>query len=352
MEDTRATSRTLACALTLALAGGVIGCDSNLAAEEAEAGAQADVSVMATVGTATISRAEVEDLVASQLRDLDRQRQQVLEQGLEQMVEKKLVELEAAKRGVTVDELMEAEVGSKIGEVTDADVDAFYEENKARIPQPKEQVAGQIRDYLSQQRGAEVRKTLMDGLRASYAVASYLEPLRIEVDTDGFPGKGSEDAPVTIVEFSDFECPFCSRVVPTLERVSERYGDRVRIVFRQFPLDNLHPNARKAAEASLCAEEQGKFWEMHDAMFANQRQLQVAQLKRHAGELGLDTGAFDECLDSGRHAAQVQADVDAGAEAGVTGTPAFLINGRFLSGAQPFEAFEKVIEDELRRAGS
>ena len=174
----------------------------------------------------------------------------------------------------------------------------------------------------------------------------------MDVDTEGFPGKGSEDAPVTIVEFSDFECPFCSRVVPTLDRISERYGDQVRIVFRQFPLDNLHPNARKAAEASLCAEEQGKFWEMHDAMFANQRQLQVAQLKRQAGELGLDTNAFDECLDSGRHAAQVQADVDAGAGLGVTGTPAFLINGRFLSGAQPFEAFEKVIEDELRRAGS
>ena len=130
-----------------------------------------------------------------------------------------------------------------------------------------------------------------------------------------------------------------------------KYGDQVRIVFRQFPLDNLHPNARKAAEASLCAKDQGKFWEMHDSMFENQRQLKVADLKRQAGEIGLESGAFDECLDSGRYADQVQADLEAGTGAGVTGTPAFLINGRFLSGAQPLEAFEKVIDDELARAG-
>ena len=274
-----------------------------------------------------------------------------MERGLDQLIERKLIELEAESRGVSVEELLDSEIGAKVSEVTDEQVDSFYEENKARIPQPKEQVADQIRQYLGQQRGAQLRSELLTQLRSTYAVSTHLEPMRFEVSSKGSPAKGPEDAPVTIIEFSDFECPFCSRVLPTLEQIAEQYGDQVRIVFRQFPLDNLHPRARKAAEASLCADEQGKFWEMHDRMFANQRQLGVDDLKRQAGELGLDSEAFAECLDSGRFAAQVEEDLQAGQRVGVSGTPAFVINGRFLSGAQPFEAFAKVIDDELERSG-
>jgi protein-disulfide isomerase len=169
------------------------------------------------------------------------------------------------------------------------------------------------------------------------------------VTADG-PAIGPANAPVTIVEFTDFECPFCSRVVPTLEQVREKYGDKVRLVFRQFPLD-MHPNARKAAEASLCAQEQGKFREMHDAMFQNQKQLAVNLLQSKAAELGMNAEEFKACLESGKFASRVEADVRAGVAVGVSGTPALFINGRLVSGAVPLEQIIQVIDDELRRKG-
>jgi protein-disulfide isomerase len=135
-------------------------------------------------------------------------------------------------------------------------------------------------------------------------------------------------------------------VIPTLEQVKQNYGDKVRLVFRQFPL-NIHPNAQKAAEASLCANDQGKFWEMHDLMFAAQRQLTVENLKEKAQRLELDTAAFGQCLDSDKYAAQVQADLEAGMQAGVTGTPAMFINGIPISGAVPYEQLAQVIDAEL-----
>ena len=166
------------------------------------------------------------------------------------------------------------------------------------------------------------------------------------------PRKGDPaTAPVTIVEFSEFQCPYCSRVLPTVEKVMEEYGDKVAVVFRDFPLP-MHKEAPKAAEAGHCANEQGKFWEMHDKLFENMRALQVDKLKSYAGELGLDQAKFDECLDSGRHAATVDASMKAGQAAGVRGTPAFFINGQFLNGAQPFENFKKIIDAELKAKGA
>jgi protein-disulfide isomerase len=156
---------------------------------------------------------------------------------------------------------------------------------------------------------------------------------------------------VTIVEFSDFECPYCSRVVPSLDQVVAKYEDSVRLVFRQFPLTSIHAQAQKAAEASLCADEQGRFWDMHDAMFAQQKELAVPQLKELAASLELDGEAFAECLDSSKFAAQVAADLRAGQAAGVSGTPAMFINGRFVNGAVPYETLAAIIDEELARRG-
>ena len=153
------------------------------------------------------------------------------------------------------------------------------------------------------------------------------------------------------MEFSDFECPFCVRVLPTLEQVQEAYGDQVRIVYRQFPLNAIHPNAQLSAEASLCADAQGTFWEMHDAIFAARGKAGPDELKAMAADLGMDSDAFGTCLDSGEFRGQVAADLEAGRQAGVTGTPALFINGRFLSGAQPFDVVSRVIDDELTRVG-
>ena len=194
------------------------------------------------------------------------------------------------------------------------------------------------------------RAALISDLRVKHRARVLLEVDRKEVAEAGSPAKGPVGAPVTIVEFSDFECPFCGRIVPTLKQVEEAYGDQVRVVFRQFPL-NIHPHAQKAAEASLCANDQGKFWEMHDAMFEKQRELGVDQLKAHAAGLGLDADSFGACLDSGKHAQKVASDMSDGAKAGVNGTPALFVNGRFLNGAVPFEAIAKLVDDELARKG-
>ena len=175
------------------------------------------------------------------------------------------------------------------------------------------------------------------------------DALWAKLTASSHPALGPADAPVTIVEFADFECPHCASMFSTLENVKKNYGERVRIVFRQFPLAHIHPNARKAAEASLCAHEQGRFWEYHDSLFVNQRDLTIDALKRRAAQLGLDTAAFNPCLDSGKHAATIENDMDDGDEAGVFSTPTLFINGRMLEGNHPYATIARIIDAELRR---
>ena len=326
----------------------------------APAGAAGGDKVVAKVMGQTVTLAEVEKEAGDQLEQVemqrlscqataDDQRHQVLEAALQKMVQDRLLAAEAKATGVTADDLVKTEVDSKVGEVTAADVDAFYEENKARIRGSKEQVAGQIEQYLAAQKHDEVYGAFIAGLEKKYEVAVMMEPPRREVEATG-PSHGPANAPVTIVEFSDFECPFCSRVVPTLKQVEQNYGDKVRLVYRQFPL-GMHQHAQKAAEASLCANEQGKFWEMHDKMFAQQQALSVDGLKAKAGEIGLDADRFNQCLDTAKYADQIKADVKAGAQAGVSGTPAMFVNGIFVNGAVPYEQLAKMIDEELARKG-
>ena len=176
-----------------------------------------------------------------------------------------------------------------------------------------------------------------------------LEPPRLAIDVGDDPLTGPSDAPVTIVEFSDFQCPACGHAFPTIKRLLQQYQGKIRVVFRDFPL-SIHPQAPKAAEAGNCANEQGKFWEMHDRMFTNQQKLGVADLKAAAAELGLDAQKFNTCLDSGKQAAKWQADVNDGRKYGVSATPTFFINGRIVSGAQPYQNFSEIIDEELGRA--
>jgi protein-disulfide isomerase len=168
-------------------------------------------------------------------------------------------------------------------------------------------------------------------------------------DDDEF--KGSEDAPITIVEFSDYECPYCNRFfTDTLPQIQENYIDtgKVKFVYRDFPL-SFHPNAQKAAEAAECAGEQGRYWEMHDKLFGEGVSGGVAAFKQYAAEIGLDTDEFNQCLDSGEMASEIQKDFADGQSLGVTGTPGFLINNIRVIGAQPYEVFEQVIEQELNK---
>ena len=333
-----------ALALALALGSWLPACSAQ------DKSAKDNNQVLAVINGKNITEAEVRESNKDQFQALEREYQQnthqLLENGLEQVIRERMLEAEAAARGVTKEQIL-AEI--KPAAVTDAEVDAFYEQNKDRIPRPKEEIAGQIKQYLEQQGQQKAQQDFYAKLQDKYKVEYKLEPIRVEVAATG-PSQGPANAPVTIVEFSDFQCPFCSRVVPTLNQVKEKYGDKVRIVFRQYPLP-MHPQAQKAAEASLCANDQGKFWQFHDALFANQQALAVDQLKAKATELGLNAEAFNSCLDSNKYAAQVAADMKEGSAAGVSGTPAMFINGRFVNGAVPFEEIASVVEDELRRKG-
>lgn len=280
-------------------------------------------------------------------REYQQKRHQLLENYTNQTINDQLLDKEAAARGVSRDQVLGSLV---VPPVTDADVDSFYEKNQAQIGRPKEQIVDQIKAYLKQQNNARVQDVFFKELRAKYKVDMVLEPLRIDVAATG-PVRGAADAPVTIVEFSDFQCPFCSRLVPTLEQVMTKYGNQVKLVFRQYPL-TIHPFAEKAAEASLCANDQGLFWKMHDAMFHDQQGLAVDGLKAKAVSIGANADKFNQCLDSGQYAQAVRSDIDAGNSAGVSGTPALFVDGRFINGAVPLEDITKIIDDELQRKSS
>lgn len=166
------------------------------------------------------------------------------------------------------------------------------------------------------------------------------------INTAGRPFLGGENAKVEVVEFSDFECPFCARAYPTIKQIESTYGDDVKIVYMHFPLTSLHPNAQKAAEASECANEQGKFWGYHDILFTTQR-MDSASLKQYASDLGLDTANFNACLDGGEKRELVASHQQMGSGSGVSGTPTFFVNGQRLVGAQPFESFKALIDSQL-----
>ena len=308
--------------------------------------------VLAKVGDYEITRQEVEEVAPDQFIQAKQQLHDITQRALDQAIDTKLVDLQAEKEGLDSQGLVVREVLSKLSEPTEEQIDSVYNAYREQLNNaPRDSVAPQIVDFLTRQERAVAMQVFVAQLRAQYDVRNYLEPARIEVEAIG-PSKGPEDAPITLVEFSDFECPFCVRVLPTIEQVQQTYGDQVRIVYRQFPLNAIHPNAQLSAEASLCADAQGKFWEMHDAIFETRGKAGADRLKTMASDLGMDSDLFGTCLDSGRFRGQVAADVEAGRQAGVTGTPALFINGRFLSGAQPFNVVSRVIDDELTRVGS
>lgn len=263
---------------------------------------------------------------------------------LEELILERVLEAEAGRRNVTVDEVITAEIEAR-GEITDEEVSKFYAENSEQMGgQELDVIAPRIREYLGQVRGQEVAEALV----AAAGVSVLLDRPRVEVAADG-PSKGPADAAVTIVEFSDFQCPFCSRAIPVVTELLERYPNDLRIVYRHMPLDRIHPHARGAAEASLCADAQDKFWPYHDLLFANSKTLGEEDLKRFAGEANLDVAAFEKCMADGTFKGKVDEDMEAARAAGITGTPAFVVNGVILSGAKPVDEFIPLIDAELER---
>lgn len=332
-----------------------VACTSAQTAPAEQAAPQTPDAVVAEVGGRKITLKEL-DAKWQELDPAERARvTQLMYQHrrnvLEQVVGDILIEEAAKAANLPVPQYIEQEAGKRVQPVTDADVQQFYDANKERAQgRTLEQLRQPIHEFLLGQRQQQARARLVDDLKAKGSgVKVMLDPPRVAVEvapTD--PVKGPANAPITIVEYSDFQCPYCARVNPTLDQVIKTYGDKVRIVFKDFPLPN-HPEAPKAAEAAHCAGEQGKFWDLHDRMFANQQALQIPMLKQYATSLGLDMNAFNRCLDSGKHASRVAENLKSGEALGVGSTPTLYVNGRPVVGAQPFEYFKTVIDEELAR---
>lgn len=317
----------------------------------------APTDVVATVGSTAITLAEVDDRALQQPTSnfggmkLSQALYEARRTAIDEIVANVLMEQEAKARGVDRATLVEKEIGDKVAPVGDTDIAAWYQANQGRIQgAPLDQVRAPIRAYLIQERMADARERYLDVLKGKTPVRVTLDAPRLVVSAAKGASKGKASAPIEMIEFSDFQCPYCQRAHATVDQVLAAYGDRIKFVYRHYPLPN-HPNAAPAAEASECANEQGQFWPYHDRLFANTSKLSGADLKRYAGELGLDVAKFNACVDSRKYKAQVEADLKDGDTAGVNGTPAFFINGRMLSGAQPFDAFKKIIDQELKRSG-
>ena len=301
---------------------------------------------IAIVAGQPIYEQEVIQSLGPQLLQLRNQEYQLKSKALDDLVRQKLVEAEANKRGIPAQKLLEQEVDSKVAEPTDAEVEAFFL-GQNRANEHFDQAKEQLRATLKRVRLFRERQAYADSLRSRMEVAILLRPPSIDVAYDPSRVRGDPKAPVTIVEFSDFQCPYCKKAAATMNDLLSKYNGRVKLAFRDFPLREIHPQAQIAAEAARCACDQGKFWEFHDALFADPSKLDEAALIAHARVLGLNERSFQSCLTSGKFKAKIEADLQDGSRVGVSGTPGFFINGVFLNGAQPQAEFERIIDNAL-----
>ncbi len=340
----------------LALAGcSKSGTEKAQAAPSAVAADEALPEVLATIGNERVTLEDVRSRVGDQLDQIESQyrraRSKTVENALQEILRERVIEGEAKKQGKTIEELVLAEAGGTY-DPTDVEIEAWYKENQARLGgRTVDQIRSQIADLLRKQKRESAAEKLQNRLNLERKVTVTFKPYRLAFNNGDAPVLGKPGAPVTLVEFSDFQCPFCRQFAPNMRQIEKNFGDKVQLVYRQYPIPSLHPFAFKAAEASLCANEQGKFWELHDMMFGEQDKLTVMDLKEKARRLGMDQKKFDSCLDTGKYTERVQKDMQEGTRVGVTGTPAIFVNGVELpGGAVPYSTVAAAIEKELSRA--
>lgn len=308
-----------------------------------------DSSVVARVGDVEISADDLEAEAGPVLMQLRQQMYDAKVQILDAKIFEILTKNAAKEAGVTPEEWLAENL--IVPEPAEAQIVQVMAQYRSRLAKDDAQAREQVVEYLKQQGAQGARVELQKQLAEAAGVEVFLDPPRVEpVIEDYSPSRGPVDAPVVLIEYTDFQCPYCGRVQPTMDALFDRYGDSIRHVFKNLPLA-MHKQARMAAEAALCAEDQDGFWPMHDWMFANHTKISRETVLAQAAEQGLDVEALTTCLDEGTHSADVDTDLKEAGLFGITGTPGFTVNGRLLTGAQPLENFVKVIDDELRRAG-
>ena len=308
--------------------------------------------VSALIGSESISTKDLESGIESDLYDAQMKIYEIKFAKLQGMLLEKLMNKDPNKKGLSNDDFLNKYIAKDI-KVTDSDIDKFVKERQI----PKEQINDEIKERIKQFIEVEKKKTAIDKWIADKTSKTPVEvyfdkPQRpvFEVNIKDAPVKGPSSAKVTIVEYSDFQCPFCSKAAVTVADLEKKYGKKIKIAFKNFPLP-FHNQAKLAAEAAQCAKEKdGKyFWKLHDAMFADQSKLDKTNLLATAKKIGLNEAEFKTCLESGKYKNVIESDIAEGQKLNIKSTPTFFVNGKIINGAQPIEVFTEVIEEELSK---
>ena len=305
--------------------------------------AQGDTSVVAEVGGVKVTMAELEQEESARLLSAHYQYYQAETRALNDLIDKKLLEQKAANENLTIDQLVELDVKAQVKDPTEDQMRVYYE--GLETDQSYEAVRGKILEKIRQVRLDKARSTYLSSLRERTSVVVELAPPTVNVNIENANTRGSNLAPVSLIEFADYECPYCQKVAPAIKQLENEFGEKLSVTYKDFPLP-MHAHAEKAAEAARCAGKEGKFWAFHDQLFEN-KDLDIIQLKQHAAALKLDLAQFSKCLDSGEQAIAVQNDRAEGIRLGLSGTPSFFINGHFLSGALDYASLRRIIEQQL-----
>jgi protein-disulfide isomerase len=309
--------------------------------------AQSDSTVVADVGGVKVTMGELEQEESNKLLAAHYTYYQAETKALEELVDKRLIEQKAKSEGLTTEQLLNRDIRSQVKDPTEDQMKVYYE--GLDTDQPYEAVRQKILDKIRDVRTNHLTAAYVRALRAETPVFIALAPPHVSVETTNAAATIGPKAPVvTLVEFADYECPYCQKVAADLKKLQADLGDKVALSYKDFPLP-MHARAEKAAEAGRCAAKQDKFWELHDSMF-HTKSLEVDQIKEQAKKVGLDTVQFDKCLDSGEEAKAVEDDRKEGIKLGITGTPSFFVNGHFLSGALDYASLKKVVDQQIAEA--
>lgn len=307
--------------------------------------------VVARIGDEVITESQLESLVGTSLVSLRQQIYETKVAGLEDEIYRRLLQKAAAAEGVTEAEYLRTRVDGRVGEPDEGEIVKLMTQFRSQLATDDAQARDQVAQALKQRERQRLTLELREALFATAGVEILLEPPRVVFTVaEGTPSRGPADAPVVLIEYTDYQCPYCTRIQPTLNELMKRYEGKLLHVFKNLPLP-MHAEAPLAAAAALCAQDQGKFWELHDWLFVNQRSLSRGSIVDAAGNLGMDTEIFASCIDDGTYSDRVRAETEEAQSYGITGTPGFLINGRVVTGARPIEMFTEIIDDELERKG-
>jgi protein-disulfide isomerase len=308
--------------------------------------------IAAKAGDVEITNVELMDGIESEVFEFESKAFEVKMNKLKSTLIDKLVEKDPRKKGLTVDEFVTKYIASTIN-ISEKEIDAFIKDQNIPQEHINPQIREKIKNYLTMERKKEaVEKWLGEQTKKSPIEVYIPKPRRptFPVEAGNAAFAGDKDAKVVIVEFSDFQCPFCAKGAELLKKIKSKYGNKVKVAFKNFPLP-FHNHAQGAAVAGLCANEQGseKFWKMHDEMFAKQDSLDPEGLKKIAKSVGLKMDSFEACVKDQKFLAQVNAEMEEGRKIGVKSTPTFYVNGQLITGAQEVEVFAEIIDEELAK---